>query len=141
VEEALAAGRPLPLIDAREAARFEGKAEPIDPVAGHVPGARNLPFSSNLTPEAEWRAPADLRAAWDGVLEGPQGVPERERGRLAVMCGSGVTACHLAASAGMAGLPLPRLYAGSWSEWIRDAARPVARGEAGGSPDPGAEGR
>ena len=138
VQEALAAGRPLPLIDAREPARFEGRTEPIDPVAGHIPGARNFPFSSNLTPEAEWRSPTELRQAWEKVLGPPQAVPEGDRKRLAVMCGSGVTACHLVVSAGLAGFPLPRLYAGSWSEWIRDPARPVAVGPADGGS--GAEG-
>jgi thiosulfate/3-mercaptopyruvate sulfurtransferase len=140
VEKALAAGSPLPLLDAREPARFEGRTEPIDPVAGHIPGARNMPFSSNLTPEGNWRSPAELREAWESVLAPPQEVPGNDRDRLAVMCGSGVTACHLALSAGLAGLPLPRLYAGSWSEWIRDSRRPVATGPAGKGKEPGAEG-
>jgi thiosulfate/3-mercaptopyruvate sulfurtransferase len=131
VEEALASGNPLPLVDARDPARFEGRTEPIDPVAGHIPGARNLPFSGNLTPEGDWRSPAELREAWEKVLASPPRVPEDDRGRLAVMCGSGVTACHLAVSAGIAELPLPRLYAGSWSEWIRAPRRPVETGPAG----------
>ncbi|HLU06918.1 MAG TPA: sulfurtransferase [Woeseiaceae bacterium] len=140
VEEALGAGDPLPLVDAREAARFEGRSEPIDPVAGHIPGARNLPFSSTLTPEAEWRSPAELLEAWERALGPPHDVPQGDRSRLAVMCGSGVTACHLALSAGLAGRPLPRLYAGSWSEWVRDPHRPVATGQAGEGKEPGAEG-
>ncbi|HEX5765909.1 MAG TPA: rhodanese-like domain-containing protein, partial [Woeseiaceae bacterium] len=139
VEKALAAGSPLPLVDAREPARFEGRTEPIDAVAGHIPGARNLPFSSNLTAEGNWRSPAELREAWARVLGPPPEVPGDDNDSLAVMCGSGVTACHLALSAGLAGLPLPRLYAGSWSEWIRER-RPVATGPAGKGKEPGAEG-
>lgn len=140
VERALASGNPLPLVDAREPARFEGRTEPIDQVAGHIPGARNLPFSSNLGPEGEWRSPAELSEAWERVLGPPHRVPEGDRGRLAVMCGSGVTACHLVVSAGLAGRPLPRLYAGSWSEWIREPGRPVATGRAEEGKEPRAEG-
>ena len=140
VEKALASGHPLPLVDAREAARFEGIAEPIDPVAGRIPGSRNLPFSSNLAEDGTWRSPAELRQAWEEVLEPPYEDSERGRGDLTVMCGSGVTACHLAVSAGLAGLPLPRLYAGSFSEWIREPGRPVATGPAGKGSTPGAEG-
>jgi thiosulfate/3-mercaptopyruvate sulfurtransferase len=133
VAEALEAGRPLQLIDARDAARFEGKSEPIDAVAGHIPGARNFPFSGSLTPEGVWRPVAELRVAWSEVLNEPaDGSKGRDRGPLTAMCGSGVTACHLVASAALAGLPLPRLYVGSWSEWIRDPARPVATGPAAG---------
>jgi len=108
------------LVDAREASRFQGLAEPIDSRAGHVPGAVNYPFAQNLLPDGRWRDPAELAAAWDSLFSGK--VPSE----WAVMCGSGVTACHLALSAHLAGLPAPRLYPGSWSEWIRDPARPVA---------------
>lgn len=138
IEAALAGGTPLPLVDARDEARFRGDSEPIDAVAGHVPGARNFPFSRNLTGQGTWRPPEELRAAWETVLgrEGPESA--KGSGRVpgsgwAVMCGSGVTACHLALSAALAGLPPPRLYAGSWSEWIRDPRRPIAtRKDAGG---------
>ncbi len=119
------AGAPL-LVDAREAARYRGDSEPIDSVAGHVPGALNFPYVGNLGPDGRWRRPAALRAAWDDLLGAapPDG--------WAVMCGSGVTACHLALSAELAGLPPPRLYAGSWSEWIRDPDRPREPAGAGG---------
>ena len=131
VQKALETGSPLILVDARDAARFEGRSEPIDPVAGHVPGARNFPFGSSLTAEGHWRSSDELREAWEAFQGGPS--PAAAVGSWAAMCGSGVTACHLAVSAGLAGLPQPRLYAGSWSEWIRDPGRPVATGPAEGA--------
>lgn len=140
VQEALEAGAPLPLIDARDAARFEGVSEPIDSVAGHIPAARNLPYSGSLTADGRWRSAPELRKAWSEVLARPAVVAsEAVTGPLTVMCGSGVTACHLVLSAGLAGLPLPRLYVGSWSEWIRGPARPVETGPARGVAAPGAE--
>jgi thiosulfate/3-mercaptopyruvate sulfurtransferase len=108
------------LIDARDRQRFLGRSEPIDPVAGHVPGARNLPFSECLDSEGLMKTPSELLGLWRDVLDKPS------ESRWAVMCGSGVTACHLALSAAEAGLRPPRLYVGSWSEWIRDPARPIA---------------
>ena len=115
---AIASG--MPLIDARAANRFAGLQEPIDTVAGHIPGASNLPFDRSLDADGFWRAPAVLRSIWAEVFShGPQG-------DWSVMCGSGVTACHLAVSARLAGLREPRLYVGSWSEWIRDRSRPIA---------------
>lgn len=111
------------LVDARDAARFRGESEPIDAVAGHIPGTRNLPFGESLDDAGHWKAEQDLQVLWTELL-GEQ--PPKD---WAVMCGSGVTACHLAVSACLAGLPEPRLYVGSWSEWIRDPARPVARGD------------
>lgn len=108
------------LVDAREAPRFRGEAEPIDSRAGHIPGAVNFPFAGNIGDDGRWRAAADLQQAWQ-ALPGPVTGDE-----WAVMCGSGVTACHLALSAHLTGLPPPRLYAGSWSEWIRDSRRPIA---------------
>ncbi|MGH8167096.1 MAG: sulfurtransferase [Woeseiaceae bacterium] len=137
VLQALRSGTPLTLVDARDAARFEGKTEPIDPVAGHIPGARNFPFSTSLNADGSWRSGEDLKKAWSGTVEaakggrsGEESRPDPTEGAWAVMCGSGVTACHLALSAGLAGLPAPRLYVGSWSEWIRDRSRPVATGPA-----------
>lgn len=121
VAELVAAGEEFVLVDARDAARFRGEREPIDAVAGHVPGARNLPFTDNLTAEGEWHQPSELARRWAEVADI---APDRPWG---VMCGSGVTACHLALAAHLAGLPDPRLYVGSWSEWIRDSGRPVAR--------------
>jgi thiosulfate/3-mercaptopyruvate sulfurtransferase len=112
------------LVDARAAPRFRGEQEPIDPKAGHVPGARNRPFSANVTSTGRFRPPAELRAELTEMLDG------RSPDRLIAMCGSGVTACHLLLAMDLAGLPGGRLYAGSWSEWIRDPARPIATGAA-----------
>ena len=114
----------ISLLDARAAARFRGEVEPIDPVAGHVPGARSLPFDSFLDADGLWKPQNALRALWQGVLGRDQ------QAACSVMCGSGVTACHLALSAVEAGYAEPTLYVGSWSEWIRDPSRPIARGEA-----------
>lgn len=119
IATAVSAGQPPQLVDARGRERFAGRTEPIDPVAGHVPGARNFPFDTSLRPDGSWRPPGELARELSGALD-------RERPWIA-MCGSGVTACHLALSAGIAGFPAPRLYAGSFSEWIRDPGRPVAR--------------
>lgn len=111
----------LILVDARDRGRYQGLAEPIDKVAGHIPGARNLPYSELLTPGGELLGSAALKERLLAVL-GP------DAGSWAAMCGSGVTACHLALAAEMAGIPAPRLYIGSWSEWISDPGRPVATG-------------
>lgn len=113
------------LYDARDAARFRGEIEPIDPVAGHIPGSQNLPFPVSLDDEGRWKSKAALEALWRSVLGEDRSTP------WAVMCGSGVTACHLAISGMEAGYREPRLYVGSWSEWIRDPRRPVGLG--GGS--------
>jgi thiosulfate/3-mercaptopyruvate sulfurtransferase len=110
------------VVDARAAPRYRGEQEPIDPVAGHVPGAVNRPFSSNLTPTGQFRPPAELRRELDGLLGG------RPSDEVVAMCGSGVTACHLLLALAVAGLDGGKLYAGSWSEWIRDPARPVGTG-------------
>jgi thiosulfate/3-mercaptopyruvate sulfurtransferase len=107
------------LVDARDARRFRGESEPIDPVAGHIPGAVNLPFNASLDESGSWKSATELRELWADA------VPDAGAGEWAVMCGSGVTACHLVLSALRAGLSEPRLYAGSWSEWIRDEDRPV----------------
>lgn len=118
----IAAAEPLCIVDARGPERFRGDVEPIDAVAGHIPGALNMPFTVSLAENATWKPQGALQAAWQGVLGNDAHSP------WAVMCGSGVTACHLVASALMAGLPEPGLYVGSWSEWIRDRERPVATG-------------
>lgn len=110
----------MPLVDARDRARFQGLREPIDAVAGHIPGARNLPFTELLGPDSQFLSPDELRRRLRAVIAE---TPEQP---WAVMCGSGVTACHLALAAEVAGIRPPRLYVGSWSEWIRDPARPVA---------------
>ncbi len=114
------AGSPLLLVDARDAARFHGETEPIDAVAGHIPGARNLPFTAAISEEGRWRPVKELQDLWTAIVGNDPDVA------FAVMCGSGVTACHLALSADLAGYRLPRVYVGSWSEWIRDPERPVA---------------
>jgi len=113
------------LLDVRAAPRYAGDIEPIDPVAGHVPGARNYPFERSLDDAGRWRPVADVRAKLEAALER---VPPQ---RTIIMCGSGVTACHVLLAMAACGLDGARLYAGSFSEWIRDPQRPVATG-----PDP-----
>ncbi len=122
VEAAAASDGDMTLLDVRDAARFRGEAEPIDRVAGHIPGAVNLPFTGNLTAAGRFRSPAELARRIEGARQ------QREGQRWSVMCGSGVTACHLALAAVHAGLEMPGLYVGSWSEWITDPRRPVATG-------------
>jgi thiosulfate/3-mercaptopyruvate sulfurtransferase len=120
VAAALARGETL--VDVRGAERFAGAVEPIDAVAGHVPGARNLPFVENLGPDGRFREPAELASLWRARVGA-------EAGRAPVcMCGSGVTACQGLLALEAAGIAGGRLYAGSWSEWIRDPSRPIARG-------------
>ena len=109
------------LVDARDVQRFRGIEEPIDPVAGHIPGSLNLPFNSCLDSDGLWLSDAELRERLSEVLGNDL------HGSWAVMCGSGVTACHLAISGLLAGFREPKLYVGSWSEWIRDPGRPVAK--------------
>ena len=118
---ALASGAPL-LVDARSADRFAGENETIDAVAGHIPGARNHPFATNHDASGRFLPAAQLRAAWQRTLGG------RSPQQLITMCGSGVTACHNLLALEVAGLSGARLYAGSWSEWIRDPAHAIARG-------------
>lgn len=111
------------VIDARAPERYAGATEPIDSVAGHVPGAVNHPFSLNLAADNTFLPAVELRRRWLERLGG------RDAAQVVAMCGSGVTACHNLLSLEIAGLPGAALYPGSWSEWIRDARRPVARGE------------
>jgi thiosulfate/3-mercaptopyruvate sulfurtransferase len=120
IEARLAAGSLL--VDVRAAPRYRGEQETIDPVAGHVPGARNRPFASNITAKGRFRSAAELRTELLELLGG------REPRALIAMCGSGVTACHLLLALEVAGLTGATLYAGSWSEWIRDASRPIRTG-------------
>jgi thiosulfate/3-mercaptopyruvate sulfurtransferase len=110
------------LVDARNPDRFAGENETLDPVAGHIPGARNHPFATNHDAHGRWRGAGELRRAWEDTL---RDVPARQ---VVAMCGSGVTACHNLLALEVAGLSGARLYAGSWSEWITDPAHPVARG-------------
>lgn len=110
------------LLDARMPERYRGEQEPIDPVAGHIPGALNRPWAHNLQPDQRFKPPAQLRAEFDALLGGhaPADVTHQ--------CGSGVTACHNLLAMQVAGLPGAALYSGSWSEWIADPSRPVATG-------------
>lgn len=107
------------MVDARDEERFAGHSEPIDAVAGHIPGSINVPFTASLTDDGTWKSTAELSQLWQLALADSRGLP------WSVMCGSGVTACHLVVSGLIAGLPEPRVYVGSWSEWITDPARPV----------------
>lgn len=109
------------LIDARGAERFRGEVEPIDPVAGHIPGAINRPFGLNLQ-DGRFKPAAQLRKELTELLAG------RNASDTVLSCGSGVTACHLLLAFEQAGLHGARVYAGSWSGWISDPKRPVARG-------------
>jgi thiosulfate/3-mercaptopyruvate sulfurtransferase len=110
------------VVDARAAERFRGEQEPIDPVAGHIPGAINLPFPGNLDADGRFLTPAALRGRFDAALG------DTPPTRVAHSCGSGVNACHNLFAMELAGLRGSRLYAGSWSEWIRDPDRPLATG-------------
>lgn len=110
------------VLDARAPERYAGEVEPIDPVAGHVPGARNDPFTRNLDPNSRFLPAGELRQRFEQVL-GPV-----RSDHVIAMCGSGVTACHHLLAMEIAGLPGALLYPGSWSEWIRNPGRPVATG-------------
>jgi thiosulfate/3-mercaptopyruvate sulfurtransferase len=106
------------LLDARAPERYRGDVEPVDPRAGHIPGAVSAPWSANLDPSTgRFLAPADLRARYEPLGAEP-----------VVYCGSGVTACHDLLAIRHAGLPDGRLYEGSWSDWSSDPARPAATG-------------
>lgn len=107
------------LIDARALPRFRGEVEPIDPVAGHIPGALCAPFTDNLDAAGRFLPADQLHARFTALLNG------RPAERVVGYCGSGVTACHNLFAMSLAGLPLARLYPGSWSEWITDPDRPI----------------
>jgi thiosulfate/3-mercaptopyruvate sulfurtransferase len=109
------------LVDARAVERFAGRVEPIDPVAGHIPGARNVPFGGNLGPDGRFLPADELAARYAPFVDG---VAERD---IVCYCGSGVTAAHNLLALAQAGFLEARLYPGSWSEWITDPARPVGR--------------
>lgn len=117
VTEHLAAGGHV--IDSRDASRYAGVTEPIDPIAGHIPGTINIPFAGNLG-AGRFRSPAELATRFAAVADDPDAI---------VHCGSGVTACHNALAMEAAGLPRPRVYVGSWSGWIADPARAIASGD------------
>jgi thiosulfate/3-mercaptopyruvate sulfurtransferase len=122
--EALRAEPSVRLLDARSADRFRGENETIDPVAGHIPGAICAPYAANLRPDGRFRSVQDLRERYQAILDG------RAAEGAVVYCGSGVTSIHNILAMVHAGLGEPRLYAGSWSEWITDGSCPVAVGEA-----------
>lgn len=109
------------LVDARAAARFRGEQEPIDPVAGHIPGAVNRFNGENVNADGTFKDAATLRREYEILLGG------RKPAEVVNYCGSGVAACHNLLAMEIAGLPGSRLYAGSWSEWIADPERPRSR--------------
>lgn len=122
LETALGDGR-VRLIDARGAERFRGDAEPIDPKAGHVPGAVNAPFTGNLDERGRFKKAGELKKRFEPA------VADASEQQVVHMCGSGVTACHNLLAMEVAGLGDSRLYPGSWSEWITDPKRPMETGE------------
>lgn len=110
------------VLDARAPERHRGDVEPLDPVAGHIPGALNRFFKDNLQPDGRFKPAAQLRAEYTALLG------RDDAAGTVVSCGSGVTACHDVLALEVAGLGTATLYPGSWSEWCADPARPVARG-------------
>jgi len=111
------------ILDARAPDRYAGGTEPLDAVAGHIPGAMNHHYGHNVTEEGSFIEPAKLRLIYDQLLQ------DIQPSRLVCYCGSGVTACHNLLAMEHAGLSGAKLYAGSWSEWCSDPGRPVARKE------------
>lgn len=105
------------IIDVRAAFRYRGESEPIDPIAGHIPGAVNVPLSENLSPEGSFKDSATLHALYTPIFDGSSPT------ETIVHCGSGVTACHTLLALERAGLVGAKLYVGSWSEWCRNAER------------------
>ncbi len=110
------------ILDARSAPRFRGEVEPIDSVAGHIPGAISAPCEENVAPEGTFLPPEILRRRFDKLIKS---VPTKN---VICYCGSGVTAAHNLIAIAYSGLGMGRLYAGSWSDWITDSTRPIARG-------------
>jgi thiosulfate/3-mercaptopyruvate sulfurtransferase len=111
------------IIDARAPERFRGEQEPIDPVAGHIPGAVNHSYLENLTNDGYFLMPNQLYQAYEEIIG------ELPADHVIVYCGSGVTACHNLLAMEIAGLYGAKLYADSWSEWIRNPKRPIEVGE------------
>lgn len=110
------------VIDVRENFRFRGESEPIDLVAGHIPGAVNIPYTTNLEADGTFRPLSAMKEIYD------QAIGDRTGDKVIVHCGSGVTACHTILTMASAGLDVPRLYVGSWSEWSRNE-NPIATDE------------
>ena len=117
----LGTGR-LVVVDMRVAQRYAGQTEPIDPVAGHIPGALNRPFQENLRPDGRFKPAEVLRQEYEALLAG------RDAADVVFQCGSGVVACHGVVAMELAGLGGSAIYPGSWSEWCADPRRPVATG-------------
>lgn len=111
------------VVDARAAERYRGEVEPMDPVAGHIPGALNRPSTLNVQADGRFRPAAELQQDFRNLLQG------RSPDQVVHQCGSGITACHNLFAMELAGLTGSALYPGSWSEWCSDPARPVARSE------------
>ena len=111
------------IVDARAAPRYRGEVEPLDPVAGHIPGALNRPFTDNFTPEGCFKSAAQLRAEWTRALG------SRDPGGVVHQCGSGVSAIPNLIAMELAGYAPTALYAGSWSEWCRTPGLPCEQGE------------
>jgi thiosulfate/3-mercaptopyruvate sulfurtransferase len=109
------------LIDARANDRYHGQNETIDPVAGHIPGALNRFFKDNLDAQGKFKSPEELRTAFKPLIGGAPS------DKIVHQCGSGITACHNLLAMEVAGIKGSRLYAGSWSEWIADPSRPIAK--------------
>ena len=116
-------GRPIQtLIDARGAPRFRGEVEPLDPIAGHIPGALNRPFTQNMGVDGKFKPAATLKAEFETLLAG------RDPNTVVHHCGCGVSAVPNLLAMQIAGLGMTGLYAGSWSDWCSDASRPMAQG-------------
>jgi len=110
------------VIDARSAERFRGEAEPVDPIAGHIPRSLNMPLTANLGDDGHFLSATELKARFGALADG-------KADQVIHSCGSGVSACHNLLAMDIAGLTGSRLYVGSWSEWIADPARTVATGD------------
>jgi thiosulfate/3-mercaptopyruvate sulfurtransferase len=115
-------GKGQTVIDARAPQRYRGEVEPLDPVAGHIPGALNRPWNSNIGPDGKFKPPQQLRSEFETLLDG------RAPSSVVHHCGSGVSAIPNVVAMELAGLGSTPLYAGSWSEWCSDPSRPVEKG-------------
>ena len=112
----------ITLLDVRAESRYQGESEPIDSLAGHIPGAVNYPMQSNLTEDNRFKSENELKSQFRLLLG------KQDTALVVNMCGSGVTACQNLFAMELVGLKGARLYVGSWSEWIRDPLRPVVQG-------------
>ena len=111
------------IVDVRDSARYRGEVEPIDAIAGHIPEAINIPFVSNLDKNGLFLNPSELKNKYLQAFEGTK------TSQIIVHCGSGVTACHTLLAIDYAGLPMPKLYVGSWSEWSKNNKPIVTKGD------------